>query len=345
VPELPLDELERLADQLQHHLFGGGGDGEVSLLLFEGSSDAVQAFAALSAEEVAAAIVEPGRLPPGGRLMRLRPGANPVVIDLGRSLEPGERPHPPARSSRPAPRLRVGVLGAYLLSREIFIGDTLAVQPADGPHHFTVTEDEGFLPPDEAEFDALCLAEAARILTHKAGGLPLGVPLAYSNFVRGGQANRLQEMLALLPKNLREQLNASVYGVPRHLPYGAAALHTVLDPHFGSLSLITSDPGFEVEQLSPHSVASLTFCLREHEPHVRQGAIRAFARHGEAYRSRGVRQVLANVRSRAELELAAQLGLHIVSGPAVCGFLEAPIGGKAVRLSQLPLYGRGGPVA
>jgi hypothetical protein len=37
------------------------------------------------------------------------------------------------------------------------------------------------------------------------------------------------------------------------------------------------------------------------------------------------------------LELARKLDLQIVSGPAVCGFLEAPVGGRPVPLPQLPL--------
>jgi hypothetical protein len=331
----PADELGHLADELQQHLFGGAGEGQVSLLLFEGPAEAVMAFARLAHDDVVAAIAEPDLLPPGGRLTRLRPGVEPVVEAV--STAPPAPPTPPA--VRPGPRYQAGVLGTYLVTREVFIADTLAAQPEGGPHHFSVIEAEGFLPPDEALFDEACFRAAAGMLTHKAGGLPLGVPVAYSHFVRAGQLHRLQQMLQLLPRDRRTQLSAQVYGAPRHMPHGVGPYLPLLEAHFGSVSLVTGDPGFEIEHLAAHSISSLVFCLREHEPHARQAAIRAFGDHAEAYRLRGVRQVLANVRTPAELELAVRHGLHIVSGPAIAGFRHEPIGGHAVPLTELPAKG------
>jgi hypothetical protein len=342
--ELPLDELVDLADQLQHHLFGPSSapEGEVTLLVFEGPASAVRAFARLGADEVAAAIADQRLLPPGGRLMRLRPASGPTVETLADSA-PEPTGGPPPRAVHPSHRMRPGVLGFYLLSRQVFIADVLALAPADSAHCFNVVGDEGQLPGDEEAFDEQCFRAAPEVLSHKAGGLPLGVPVAYSHFVRQSQAQRFGEMLALLPKPLRDQLNASIYGVPRHLPYGVGALHPLLATHFSTINLIVSDPGFEVEHLAARSVAGVVLRLCDHDPHARQAAMRVFASRHDAYRRRGVHAALANLRTRAELELAAHLDLQIVSGPAVCAFTDEPLGGKAVPLSELPVSGtRGG---
>jgi hypothetical protein len=336
---LDAGELCKLADQLQHHLFGNAQEGEVSLLLFEGPEAAVVAFAAFTHDEVAAAVADPDLLPAGGRLTRIRPGANPVVEGLGPGLDPaGQSPQGAGpRGVHPSHRYTVGLLGTYLLSREVFIADVLAVAPLDAPHHYSVIEDEAALPPDEAVFDEVCFRAVGEALAHKAGGLPLGVPVAYSHFVRPAQASRFRDLLALLPRDRRDQINASVYGVPRHLPSGVAAIRPVLAPYFGTLNLVTADPGFEIEQIASHSVGCVVFCVRDHEPAARHAAMRAFAARHHAYNARGIRQVLANLRSPAELELAAKLDLQIVSGPAVSGVLEEPIGGRSVPRTRLPV--------
>jgi hypothetical protein len=327
-------ELRAVADDLQRHLFGGGAEGEVALLLFEGPEPAVMAFARLSAEEVAAVVADPARLPPGGRLTRVRPGDAPVER-LGEA--PPATPAPASGGVHPTHRYEVGVLGTYLLSREIFVGDVMAIAPAGEPHHFSVVEDEAHLPADEAVFDEVCFRAAAELLKHKAGGLPLGVPVAYSHVMRASQGGPFAELLGLLPTELRAQLGACVYGAPHTLSHGAAPLHRVLDAHFSLIDLVTADPGFEVEALAPHSVASVVFCLREHDQHARQAALRAFAARRHDYHHRGIRQVAANLRAPAELELAGRLGLHLVSGPAVSGFLATPVGGRAVPAASLPV--------
>jgi hypothetical protein len=338
VSQLVAAELCKLAQQLQQHLFGAGGDGEVTLLLFEGSPQAVAAFAAYSAEAVAGAIAEPGRLPVGARLMRIHPAAEPVVEELGVGAEPAaETEDAPANPVHPTQRYRPGLLGTYLLSREVFIADVLALAQAESSHCFSVIEDLGSMPPNEALFDEVCFRHVGEVLARKEGGLPLGVPISFSHFVRPALAERLPELLALLPKDRRDQLNASIYGVPRHLPVGVANLRPLLQPYFSTINLITTDPGFEIEQIASHSVGSVIFCVQEHEPHARQAAMRAFAAHHEVYRCHNVHPVLANLRTRAELELAARLDLQIVSGPAVCGLLEAPIGGRRVPLAKLPV--------
>jgi hypothetical protein len=348
VAELEIAELRRLADELQHHLFGSGGEGEVSLLLFEGSTDSVIAFARMPHDEIAALLAEPGKLPLGGRLVRIRPGEHSEVEQLGGSppsdTASPEVPIAPGVSAAPGPAAAarshvVGALGVYLLSRQVFVADVLAIATLGEAGHQCVVEDEYLMPQDEPAFDEACFRGAAAMLARKAGGLPLGVPVSFSHIARPDHARRFQAMLALLPRARRGELNANVYGVPRQLPHGATPLHPLLDPYFGAISLITSDPRFEVELLTPQSVSSVVLCLRDHDAALRHAAMRAFASQHDAYRRRGVRQILANVRTPAELAWAAELDLQMVSGPAVSGFLDAPVGGRAAPASKLPLTG------
>ncbi|CAN7150635.1 hypothetical protein LJR225_000160 [Phenylobacterium sp. LjRoot225] len=347
VAELEIAELRRLADELQNHLFGSGGEGEVSLLLFEGSTDSVIAFGKMKHEEIAALLAAPGKLPLGGRLLRIRPGEHTPVEHLN-APSPKDGPRVAAAASQavaqPAPPptlarspLVAGLLGTYLLSRQVFVADMLAVSTIGQAGYACVVEDEYLMPQDDLAFDEACFRGISQVLAQKAGGLPLGVPVSFSHITRPDHAARFAAMLALLPKARRGELNASLYRLPRQLANGVAPLRPLLDPHFCSLNLITTDPRFEVEQLAARSVNCVVFCLREHDATARHAAMRAFAGRREAYQRRGVRQVLANVRTRAELEWAAQLDLQIVSGPAVSGFLDAPVGGRALPLPKLPL--------
>lgn len=334
---LDATELSKLADRLQEHLFGHTREGEISLLLFEGPVEAVADFASFGCDEMMAAIEAPQRLPAGGRLTRIRPGANPVVTAVARSIEVQTRDREEIYAIDPSTRWRVGLTGTYLLSRELFIADLLAIQPEGEPYYHSTVGGAGALPSDEGMFDEICFRGVGEVLAQKEGGLPLGVPLAYSHFARPAQAQRLGDLLGLLPQHRRKDLNVSVYGVPRHLTVGVGKLQPLLEPYFNTINLVTADPGFQIEQIDAHSIACVVFCVRDVEAQSRQAAIRVFAGRHEAYRRRGVHQVLANVRTPAELELAARLNLQIVSGPAICGFLEKPIGGRTVPARRLPV--------
>lgn len=333
--QLDPSELCRLADQLQVHLFGKEETGEISLLFFEGPSQAVAAFAAFSADEMLAAVADPDLLPAGGTLTRVRPGAAPVMEGSGPRLQ--------APELGTEGRLTVGLSGTYLLPREVFAGDLLVAAPEGAPYYYATVEGEGALPPDETFFDEVCFRAVGDILTRKAGGLPLGVPVAYSHFARSAQVRELERMLTLLPQERRKELNASVYGVPRQLTAGLTHLHRLLDPYFVTVNLVTSDAAFDLDQVVGQSIGCVVLCVREANASARKAAIQAFAARQEAYRRHGVRQVLANLRTAHELKLAAQFGFQLVSGPAVSSFLDEPMGGKPVPINRLPLPGRHTP--
>lgn len=334
--QLDPSELCRLVDQLQVHLFGKEERGEISLLFFEGPSQAVAAFAAFSPGDMLAAIADPDLLPAGGTLTRVRPGAAPVVEGCGPRLH---SPAPIHTSSR----LDVGLSGTYFLAREVFAADLLVAAPEGAPYYYATVEGEGALPPDEAFFDEICFRAAGDMLMRKAGGLPLGVPVAYSHLVRSAQVRQLERMLTLLPQERRKELNASVYGVPRRLTAGLAHLHQLLDPYFVTVNLVTSDAAFDLEQVVGQKIGCIVLCVREADASARKAAIQAFAARQETYRRHGVRQVLANLRTAHELKLAARFGFQLVSGPAVSSFHDEPMGGKSVPFSHLPLPGRHTP--
>jgi hypothetical protein len=332
ISEFDSAELVGLADQLQRHLFAESRQGKVIVLLFSGPEEAVNAFAAYSSEEVAAALAEPERLPPGGQLVRVLPADDPAQ---SHAPETPTAPPGPVAMAEHHPRLA----GVYLLTHEVFVADVLAIAPSDAPHHLSVIEDLSVLPPSPAQFDAACFRAAGAALGAAGSGRQLWTPVSYSHFVRPGRSQQLQAALALLPAAGRSRMVATLYAVPPYLAVGPAQLLATLDPHFHALNLVTADPTFDPEQLPQNSVAALIFCMRERDVQARQAAMRAFAARAEACRRRGVRQVLANVRTSAELELARRLDLQLVCGPAVCAALEQPAAGRAVPLAQLPLRG------
>jgi hypothetical protein len=362
VTELPVDELSNLADELQVHLFGTARKGDVSLLLFEGSTESVIAFASLKQAEITAMLADPGKLPLGGRLRRIRSGDERNVEHLGGSpalnatSAAAQAPPSQARAAAKAPEAKAppqahiaapaaaqhatfaaGLLGTYLLSRDLFIADMLAVATLGEAGYQCVVEDEFHMPQDDLAFDEACVRGACRLMAQKTGGLPFAVPISFANIARPERAHRFAEILALLPKERRSKLNATVYRVPRELPNGVEPLRPLLDPHFCSISLITTYPQFAVEQFTQQSVACVILCLREPDATARLSAMRAFAGRHDAFQQRGIRQALANVRTRAELDWARKLDMQVVSGPAVCGFLDAPVAGRPVPLPKLPL--------
>ena len=146
--DLDVRELARLSDELQIKLFGTGSDGEIALLLFEGTPEAATEFAALDSGALIAALLNPALLPTGGRLTRIvAPGT--ADIDVGEVLQerPPEQAEPVLRSDeviaveRPLPALE-GLHGVYFIPRGLFMGDVVSSTPGrahtrDGPRIIT----------------------------------------------------------------------------------------------------------------------------------------------------------------------------------------------------------------
>jgi len=343
--ELDLGELRRLSDELQRHLFGTGDEGEVALLVFEGSHAAVTAFAAMDGRTVAAAVNDPSLLPPGGRLTRIvaegreentrsaaavsEPEWAPAVDALKRELTAGPPPAAPAWE---------GFQGIYFTPRELFYGDVVMFVPANARTHLSLVDGPEHMPRDAVAFDEACLKIAARLLGERPRGSLLFLPMCYSSLVRPSTRDAYRAMLLELPSDRRAELAATVYDVPRDPAFtGLRQVRALLAPHVSTIDLRITDPGFEIEKLPPEAANSVTLMLPEGDAHQRTSALRRFAERLAHYKQRRIWPGVTNVRRSSELETASRLRIPFVTGPAVCAPVPTPVGGRAVALTNLPL--------
>jgi hypothetical protein len=345
--ELDLAELRRLSDELQRHLFGTADDGEVALLVFEGSHSAVTAFASLDHSQIAEAVADAAKLPPGGRLTRILPecrgGAEPPAPpaaaaegapwEAAPSLKRQLLAPPP-----PAPPVWEGVQGVYFIPGAIFYGDVVMCIPQNAKSHVCVLDGAGHMPKEASVFDADCVRIAARLLSERPKGSPIFVPICFTSLARPSLREAYMALLADLPTDRRSELAATIYDVPRDPAFtGLRQAHTLLDPHFGAIDLRVTDPGFEIEKLAPEAVNSVTLVLPEGDSHVRLSALRRFAERLVHYRHRRIWPGVTNVRHRVEVEAATRLHLPFVTGPGICTPVPSPVGGRSLSAERLPM--------
>ncbi|WP_340644284.1 hypothetical protein [Phenylobacterium sp.] len=348
--ELDVQELARLGDDLQIKLFGEGDDdaGKVGLLLFEGSAEAVQAFAALDNAAVSAALLDPSLLPPGGRLSRVEvtdaePGDKPA-LPIGASTGPvwvtqqaALEDIAEAGANQPMPHLE-GVQGIYFTLRSVFVGDVVSSTPGTLRTHLSLVEGDEHMPADPQAFDADCLALASRMLAGPGPRSMLYLPICYSNIVRASQRAVYEEMLATLPQTAKGQLAAAVYDVPRDPAFTAlATIRSMLSKYVTNIDLRTEDPGFEVEKLPPHAVTSVTLVLPNGDQRARLAVLRRFAERLGLYRKKQIWAAVTNVRNRIELEACIAAHVPFVTGPGVCRLQTTPVGGRMQPPDTLPL--------
>lgn len=347
--ELDVQELARLGDELQIKLFGEGDDeaGKVGLLLFEGSAEAVQAFAALDDAAVSAAMLDPSLLPPGGRLSRIeaeqsdgaksdlppRTPAGPIWVTQQAALEDIAE----AAANQPMPQLE-GVQGIYFTLRSVFVGDVVSSTPGTLRTHLSLVEGDEHMPADPQAFDADCIAAAARMLAGPGPHSMLYLPVCYSNIVRASQRALYEEMLVTLPRAAKGQLAAAVYDVPRDPAFTAlATIRATLSKYVTNIDLRTQDPGFEVEKLSPRAVTSVTLVLPQGDQRARLAALRRFADRLGLYRKKQIWAAVTNVRNRVELDACIAAHVPFVTGPGVCRLQTTPVGGRMQPPEALPL--------
>lgn len=338
--EMDVRELARLSDELQAKLFGAGAEGEVALLMFEGSPEAAREFAALSNAELAEAIKNPDSLPTGGRLTRIispnAVGKEPEVLRKPPEPAPVEEPAERAPAAPIAMPALEGLSGIYFTPRGLFIGDVVSSTPGTARTRISLTEGPEHMPEDPAAFDADCVIAAMRFLTEGAKGT-LYLPVCYSNLVKPTQRQDYERVLSVLPPSCRGQLAAAVYDVPRDPPFGTMSqMKAMLSKYVTSIDLRTPDPGFEIEKLAPQAVTSVTLVLPDAEPRVRLAALRRFAERFDLYKRRQIWPGVTNVRSRSELEACVAAKAPFVTGPGVSRTQSLPMGGRMQALSDLP---------
>lgn len=344
--ELDPRELARMSDELQIKLFGAGAEGEVALLLFEGSPEAATAFAVMDTADLVAALRDPARLPAGGRLSRIvSPGAADRQAEVLRerpseSVDAEPDPESPvdlvAEDTRALPALE-GVQGVYFIPRGLFMGDVVSSTPGSARVHLSVVEGAEHVPHDPAAFDADCVIAAMRYLTEGARAT-LFLPVSYSNIVRASQRDAYAQILSVLPASRRNQLTASVYDTPRDPAFGALAqIRKMLDRYVANIDLQTHDPGFEIEKLTPQAVNSVTLVLPDVDARARLAVLRRFADRLDLYRRRQVWAGVTNVRNRTELMACVEAKVPFVTGAGVCRMQTDPMGGRSQPLDALPI--------
>lgn len=348
--ELDLAELGRLSDELQRHLFGTADDGEVALLLFEGTQAGVTAFAALDARQVAAAVADPTQLPPGGRLTRILPesrAGNEQPLAPAAAAESG--PEWAAASSLkrqllapppPPPPAWEGVQGIYFIPRAVFYGDAVMYIPQNAKTHLSILDGAEHMPKESSalDFDADCVRIAARLLSERPKGPMLFVPISFTSLARPSLREAYMDLLAQLPTERRSELFAAIYDVPRDPAFtGLRQARALLEPHFASIDLAVTDPGFEIEKLPAGLVNSVTFALPDGDSHIRLSAMRRFAAHLIHYKQRRIWPAVSNIRRRAELDAAARLHIPFVTGAAICSPVPSPVGGRSMPANRLPM--------
>jgi hypothetical protein len=337
--------LKALASELQLKLFGSDGEGEVSLLLFEGSDMEVHRFARLTADEVERVLAGEGLHPP------LQGVLDHIAAEMTRdgrparaaSIEAGDVEPAPERFA-PAPR-RPGryesiYAGLYLTSTSSFIGSlALSRRPRRDRWLYPDLSAAEALPGLAAEiFDEGCVESALEALAQGATGL-LFVPLSFSSLVRPSGRRSYARFLCHLPAEERIRLGAAIYDTPRVPSYFALAnIRRFLDPFFGELNLQVRDPAFEVERLGPEMVSSVTLALPpEREPAERLAAIRRFMQKRDAYKKKRIWPGVSPIANKAELEACLQLRVPVLGGPAVSVLGSEPVGAGGAGLEALPL--------
>lgn len=327
--ELDTVELARLSDELELRLFGTAATDALTLLLFEGSEEAVQTFSALSEEGVAELMTGARSPPEGGRLSRIASDGTLTRVP----------PETPARLpfAADAPPPREALQGIYFPAREVFIGDLLSSTPDGAELHVSVSDGREHQPQDAVEFDNACLLAALGLISRGGLRAPLYLPVSFSKLMRPTLRAGYAELLHVLPQHARRNLAAAVYDVPRVVSYQAlTTIQDALGDHVSAIDLQTADPGFEVLQFGARAVRSVTFVLPDARPDVRLAALRRFGDRLDEFRRRRIWTGVTNIRTRKERELARDLRVPFLTGPAICRLRAEPVGGSSWHFETLP---------
>lgn len=238
------------------------------------------------------------------------------------------------------------VQGIYFAGRELFVGDVLSCTPDGSERHVSLVDGQSHLPLDVVEFDNGCVLAALRLIAQGKLKAPLYLPVSFSKLMRPTMRSGYAELLHTLPPSARASLAAAVYDVPRVMSYQALRIvHDTLDQHFSSIDLQTSDPGFEVLQLSTQAVRSVTLVLPAARPDERLAALRHFGGRASEFKRRQIWTGVTNIRTRKERDLALNLRVPFITGPAICLPQNDPLGGTPWAYSDLPARSASGPEA
>lgn len=330
-------ELQALALALQRKLFGDRGDGDVTLLTFEGDQNDVMRFAGASTHLLKSLLNGEDDGLFAGRICKISPTGVESLAPRGGPVE-GLPPMEVLRAQAPvvAPA-RTAYRGVFHTQREIFVGNIAVWREVGSVSAF------GMEPPPmtdliQAEHDIPNLRSACLALERQDSGM-MFLPLSFSTLVKPSGRTELTPFLNALPAALRGRLAAAIYGAPRAPSFSALSqIKRAIEPFFGRIDLGVSDPAFQVDDLPPDLAASVTLTLPAGLEAVRLAAISRFMRDAAGYRRKRVWQGVTDVRTRRERQACIEAGVPFITGPAVTELLETPAAVQHCPVLHLPLH-------
>ena len=330
-------ELQALALSLQHKLFGDRGDGEVTLLTFEGDQTDLMRFASATAAQLKGLLAGEDDRAFAGRICKITPTDVASVAPRGGPVA-GEPPMEVlgAQASVAAPA-RAAYRGVFHTQREVFVGSVAVWREAGCVSTF------GFEPPaatpdSEPGQDIPTLQGARTAMDRLVSGV-MFLPISFSTLVKPSARAELTPHLETLSAALRPRLAAAIYDTPRAPSFSALSqIKAYLDPFFGRIDLRVSDPAFQVDDLPPGVAASVTLTLPAGPEMVRLAAISRFMRDAAGYRRKRVWQGVTDICTRRELNACIEHAVPFVTGPAVTDLLETPAPVTPCSALHLPLH-------
>ena len=334
--KLDARELQALARDLQHKLFGDKGEGEIALLMFEGDQADVMRFAGIPVHQVAALLAGEDDGSFLGRVCKITASEVSSIVPKGGPVVGAPPMEELAQEPVVPSPARIAYRGVFHTGRQIFIGNVAVWREESASSGF------GFEPlkadGDVAEHDIPTLQGALPVLDDLAVGVVF-FPLSFSTLVKPSARAELTPWLEKLPKRRRGQLAAAIYDTPRAPSFSALSqIKRYLDPYFSRIDLRVSDPAFQIDDLPPAAAASVTLVLPTATEGVRLAAIARFMREAPAYRRKGVWQGLGDVRTRRELNACIEQGAPFLTGSAITDLLEAPAAVLPCSHLHLPLH-------
>lgn len=334
--QLDARELQALARDLQHKLFGDKGEGEIALLMFEGDQADVMRFAGIPAHHVAALLAGEDDGTFLGRVCKITPTEVSSVVPKGGPVVGAPPMEELAQEPLTPSPARVAYRGVFHTGRQIFVGNVAVWREESAAAAF------GFEPPkadgDVVEHDIPALRGALAHLDKLEVGV-LFFPLSFSTLVKPSARAELIAHLDLLPKRRRGQLAAAIYDTPRAPSFSALSqIKRYLEPYFSRIDLRVSDPAFQIDDLPSDVAASVTMVLPAATEAVRLAAIARFMREAPAYRRKGVWQGIGDIRSRREVNACVELAAPFLTGSAISDLLEKPAAVLPCSHLHLPLH-------
>lgn len=327
-------ELQVLAAELHVRLFGQEGEGEVSMLTFEGDQRAVMRFAGANENELRAFLRGETDQFGAGRLCR-------ITRDEVVSLHPAGGPvtGAPPYEALAHEEITAGLAfrGVYDSRKEAFIGSVAVWQQGGG---------EAFPPLDAASIDVadvidhdLRVAGLAAAAAVNVEQTRLFIPINFSTLVKPSARAALARIFEPLPAKIRRRLVAVVCDTPRSPSFQALMqVRKFLDPHVGTFGLQVADPDFQIDSLPQNLATSVTLTLRASDEGVRLQAIGRFLKQSDAYTRKRVLQGVDDLRSRRELQACLKHGAPYLTGPAISTVLDQPLTPRPCPIFDLPLH-------